>query len=69
LTGREVRSIAYPSGEVRPSDFRIVEVDVPEPRPGEVLVRNMWTSVSAALRLRLRKPAPAGYSGRSSSSG
>ena len=36
-------------------------MDVPEPREGEVLVRNTWTSVDAALRLRLRERAPAGY--------
>jgi hypothetical protein len=38
-----------------------VEVDVPRPGPGEVLVRNTWTSVDAALRLRLRERVPAGY--------
>ncbi|WP_338146141.1 NADP-dependent oxidoreductase [Streptomyces scabichelini] len=59
--GREVWPIAYPRGEVRASDFRVVEVEVRQPRPGEVLVRNTWTSVDAALRLRLRETAPAGY--------
>jgi NADPH-dependent curcumin reductase CurA len=61
VTGREVRLVAYPRGEVRASDFSVVEVPVPEPGPGEVLVRNTWTSVDAALRLRLREEAPAGY--------
>ena len=61
LTGREVQLTAYPSGEVRPSDFRIVEKDVREPGPGEVLVRNTWTSVDAGLRLRLREKGPEGY--------
>jgi NADPH-dependent curcumin reductase CurA len=61
VTGREIWPVAYPSGEVEASDFRIVDVDVPEPGPGEVLVRNTWTSVDAALRLRLREAAPAGY--------
>ncbi|WNZ14274.1 NADP-dependent oxidoreductase [Streptomyces sp. 11x1] len=59
--GREVRPTAYPRGEVRASDFRVVEVEVRQPRPGEVLVRNTWTSVDAALRLRLRETAPPGY--------
>ncbi|MER5216635.1 NADP-dependent oxidoreductase [Streptomyces sp. NPDC002838] len=59
--GREVRPIAYPRGEVRASEFRLVEVGVRQPRPGEVLVRNTWTSVDAALRLRLREKAPPGY--------
>jgi len=61
MTGREVQLVTYPRGEVRPSDFRVVEVEVREPGPGEVLVRNTWTSVDAALRLRLRDKAPAGY--------
>jgi NADPH-dependent curcumin reductase CurA len=61
MTGREVQLVAYPNGAVRSSDFRIVEADVRPPRPGEVLVRNTWTSVDAALRLRLREHAPAGY--------
>ena len=61
MIGREVQLVSYPRGEVRPSDFRIVEKDVCEPGPGEVLVRNTWTSVDAALRLRLRDQAPSGY--------
>ncbi|HTZ05484.1 MAG TPA: NADP-dependent oxidoreductase [Gaiellaceae bacterium] len=61
MNGREVQLVSYPRGEVRPSDFRIVDVEVRAPEPGEVLVRNTWTSVDAALRLRLRDEAPAGY--------
>ena len=61
LTGRELWPVAYAGREVRPSDFRLVDVDVPAPAPGEVLVRNTWTSVDAALRLRLRAAAPPGY--------
>jgi NADPH-dependent curcumin reductase CurA len=38
-----------------------VEADVPDPRAGEVLVRNTWTSVDPALRLRLRERVPRGY--------
>ena len=61
LSGREVQLAAYPDGELRASDFRIVEVPVREPGPGEVLVRNTWTSVDPGLRLRLAESAPAGY--------
>jgi NADPH-dependent curcumin reductase CurA len=42
-------------------DFEVVEVPVPEPGPGQVLVRNTWTSVDPGLRLRMRADAPAGY--------
>ena len=58
---REVQLAAYPDGELRTSDFRVVEVPVREPRPGEVLVRNTWTSVDPGLRLRLSESGPAGY--------
>jgi NADPH-dependent curcumin reductase CurA len=58
---REVHVVSYPRGELRDDDFAVVQVDVPEPRDGEVLVRNEWTSIDAALRLRLRERAPAGY--------
>lgn len=61
VVGREVRVRRYPVGEVAPDDFDVVEVDVPDPAPGQVLVRNTWTSVDPGLRLRLRPDAPAGY--------
>jgi NADPH-dependent curcumin reductase CurA len=59
--GREVRVVRYPDGAVTPEDFEVVEVPVDEPGPGQVLVRNTWTSVDPGLRLRLRADAPAGY--------
>ena len=61
LTGREVRVRRYPAGGVSADDFEVVEVRVPDPGPGQVLVRNTWTSVDPGLRLRLRTNAPAGY--------
>jgi NADPH-dependent curcumin reductase CurA len=61
LIGREVQLASYPLGEPRRSDFRIVDAPVREPLPGEVLVRNTWTSVDPGLRLRLAEQAPAGY--------
>jgi NADPH-dependent curcumin reductase CurA len=61
LTGREMQLVARPNGEPRAGDFRVVEARVREPGPGEVLVRNTWTSVDAGLRLRLAERSPAGY--------
>ena len=48
-------------GEVTPDHFVTVEVEVPDPGPGQVLVHNTFTSVDPGMRLRLRKSGPAGY--------
>ena len=61
ISGREVQLHSYPNGEVKTDDFRVVEAAIREPGPGEVLVRNTWTSVDPGLRLRLKEAGPAGY--------
>ena len=61
VQSRQVEVVAYPEREVGPEHFRLATVDVPDPGPGEVLVRNTWTSVDPGLRLRLRAEAPEGY--------
>lgn len=61
LTSRQVQVAAYPTGAVSPEHFEVVEVEVADPGPGQVLVRNTWTSVDPGLRLRLRAEAPEGY--------
>jgi NADPH-dependent curcumin reductase CurA len=61
LTSRQVQLVAYPTGRVGAEHFEVVEVDMRAPAPGEVLVRNTWTSVDPGLRLRLRAEAPDGY--------
>ena len=60
-TARQVQLIEHPEGEVTPAQFRVVEVELPDPDAGEVLVRNLFTSVDPALRLQLRRQGPAGY--------
>jgi NADPH-dependent curcumin reductase CurA len=39
-----------PVGEPRAEDFRLVTVEVPEPRPGEFLVANLILSMDPAIR-------------------
>jgi NADPH-dependent curcumin reductase CurA len=56
-----VELVSYPAGEVRADHFRVVDAELPAPGPGEVLVRNTWTSVDPGMRLRLAESAPAGY--------
>lgn len=61
MIGREIQLRAYPNGRIAPSHFEVVDVPVRDPGPGEVLVRNTWTSVDPGIRLRLAPSAPAGY--------
>ncbi|MGX1756555.1 zinc-binding dehydrogenase [Streptomyces lydicus] len=49
-THREVRLAARPQGPVTDELFEIVEVPVPEPGPGQVLVRNTVMGVAAVMR-------------------
>jgi NADPH-dependent curcumin reductase CurA len=37
--------------------FQIVKVEIPEPKEGEFLVRNIWMSVDPYMRGRMRSPA------------
>src|SRR5919112_6191448 len=52
-TAREIQLDARPSGEPRLSDFRLVEVQVPDLQEGEVLVRNVLMSVDPYMRGRM----------------
>jgi NADPH-dependent curcumin reductase CurA len=52
-TGREIHLAARPSGLPAASDFRTVEVGVPDPGPGELLVRNTLMSVDPYMRGRM----------------
>src|SRR6478609_2543856 len=58
---RHVQLVRYPAGQVSPDDFVTVEADLPPLEPGQVLVRNSFTSVDPGMRLRLRESGPAGY--------
>ncbi|MFF8900034.1 zinc-binding dehydrogenase [Streptomyces lydicus] len=49
-THREVRLTARPQGPVTDDLFEIVTVPVPEPAPGQVLVRNTHMGVAAVMR-------------------
>ena len=53
VRGREIHLAARPNGWPVPSDFGLVEVDVPDPGPGEVVVRNLFVSVDPYMRGRM----------------
>lgn len=47
---RQWRLRARPVGMVEESDFELVQAPVPEPGPGEVLVRNLYLAFEPAMR-------------------
>ena len=53
-TTREIRLASRPDGEPTEDDFEIAETAIPEPGPGEVLVRNSYLSVDPYMRGRMR---------------
>ncbi len=55
MKSRQVLLAARPAGAPKPSDFRLVEADVPEPGPGEILVRNIYMSVDPYMRGRMNE--------------
>lgn len=50
---KQVLLASRPQGAVSPDNFRIVEVPVAKPGPGEVLVRNEWLSLDPYMRGRM----------------
>jgi hypothetical protein len=50
---REIHLAARPVGEPKPSDFELVEAEVPDPGPEEIVVRNRWMSVDPYMRGRM----------------
>ena len=52
-TSREIHLAARPYGVPQPTDFALVEVEVPEPADGEVLIRNAYMSVDPSMRPRM----------------
>ncbi|WP_239150538.1 hypothetical protein [Streptomyces sp. SID13588] len=48
LLGQEVRLARHPKGALTLDNFDLVEVDVPEPGPGAVLVRTDYIGLSVA---------------------
>lgn len=49
-TTRRIHLKRRPDGLSKPDDFEIATLPIPEPREGEVLVRNIWMSVDPYMR-------------------
>ncbi len=52
-TTREIHLAARPHGEPTPSDFRLVETELPDPVEGQLVVRNLALSVDPYMRGRM----------------
>jgi len=54
---REIHLKARPAGMPTHEAFEMVETSIPEPREGEILVRNIWMSVDPYMRGRMNDVA------------
>lgn len=54
MTNREIRLASRPTGAPTLETFAFVDIDVPQPADGEVLVRLLYISVDPYLRGRMR---------------
>jgi NADPH-dependent curcumin reductase CurA len=52
-TSREIRLKSRPSGVPTPDNFELASVNLPDPGPGEVQVRNSWMTVDPYMRGRM----------------
>jgi len=50
----EVHLASYPDGAVSPEHFSVVQTEVAEPGPGQVLVRNEFMTLAAAYRDQMK---------------
>lgn len=53
IKSREIRLASRPKGFPLEENFTLVEVEVPEPKEGEVLIRNLYMSVDPYMRGRM----------------
>ena len=53
-TSREIQLKSRPDGMPTPDNFEMIEVELPDPGPGEVLVKNIYMSVDPYMRGRMR---------------
>jgi NADPH-dependent curcumin reductase CurA len=52
-TARRIVLASRPVGEPKPTDFRLEEFAIPQPGPGELLLRTKWLSLDPYMRGRM----------------
>jgi NADPH-dependent curcumin reductase CurA len=50
---RQILFAARPQGEPKASDFNLIETPIPEPAPGEILLRTVYLGLDPIIRLRM----------------
>jgi NADPH-dependent curcumin reductase CurA len=55
FSSRDWQLAARPVGEPTPADFTLATTTVPDPGPGQVVVRNTWLSVDPYMRGRMNE--------------
>ena len=50
---RHIVLVSRPEGEPKPEHFRLETADIPEPKDGQVLLRNLWMSLDPYMRGRM----------------
>ncbi|MGO4838754.1 NADP-dependent oxidoreductase, partial [Rhizobiaceae sp. 2RAB30] len=53
ILAREIHLKSRPAGLPSSENFELVETVLGEPKPGQVLVRNLWMSVDPYMRGRM----------------
>src|SRR3954469_18372999 len=51
---RQILLASRPRGEPTPDDFRLVEAELPEPGPGQMLLRTIYLSLDPYMRGRMK---------------
>lgn len=52
---RTIQLVVRPQGLPKTSDFRLAEVPLPDPGPGEVLLQMLWLSLDPYMRGRMNE--------------
>jgi NADPH-dependent curcumin reductase CurA len=52
-TMKQVVLAAYARGNPKPSDFRVEEVQIPEPGEGEILLKTLWLALDPLIRFSI----------------
>ncbi len=53
INNQQIILVSRPTGWVTPDNFKLIEADIPNPGPDQVLIRNQWLSLDPYMRGRI----------------